>query len=164
VTLTGDLDPLRALRQQLEQLEQTTATAGYHTPDTVPDSGGLSVPTLAAVLTFGNKRTPKRPFMQRAAKAVEKTMQPVAAEAIEGVVMRDVATPVAVQSIGAELARAVLVELDSAGSWAKANAASTLREKGPLPPLNDGQNTLRDGLGYEVQRNGTTIAEGKASG
>lgn len=162
-TITGKLDPLRELRQQLEQLAEMTATAGYHTADLVPDSGGLTVPTLAAVQTFGNKRTPKRPFMQRAAKAVEKTMTPIAAEAIEGVVMKGEATPVAVQKLGAEMARTILAELESAGSWAKANAAATLREKGPLPPLDDGHGTLRKGLSYEVQRRDTTIVEGKPS-
>ena len=164
VSVTGDLDPMKELRKKLEQLAGLSATVGYHEAKLVPGSDSLTVPTLAAIQTYGNEHTTKRPFMQRAADAFDQTLQGRAAELIGEVVNDDKAPPLAVQILASELADAVLTELQTAASWAEPNSASTIREKGSAIPLYADHGTLRNELGYAVLRNDSVIAEGKPGG
>lgn len=161
--MTGNTTPLAVLRKELQALARLSADVGYLEATPVPDSS-LTVPELATVLEYGNETIPERPFMRRAARAAEATLDDYAAKYIEAVVDGTTSPVRAMDAIADHVAGKVLEQLDTAASWATANDPDTIEAKGGDTPLYAGHGTLRDELRYAVVDAGTRILTEKPRG
>lgn len=165
VKLTGDTDPLRGLSAALRQLASLTADVGYLDADPVPDSPGLTVPTLAAIHEFGTDTIPARPFMTRAAAAARPMLDSLAKREIAEVVDSGEAAVQAMAEAAGSLARAIVLELETTEQWAVPITAETFNRNGGVSaPLHGRHGTLLAGVRYEIQREGSTVARGNSHG
>ena len=156
VTVTGNLDPLKDLRACLAGLDDLDVSVGYHDPVLVPDSDGLTVPTLAAIQEFGTDDIPARPFMKRGAAAAD---DDVSARELAKVSAGTQSPTLAVQAIGQEIGRSILAELLTAGSWAEPNDPDTIKSKKSSTPLYAGHGSLRKNLTVVVSRGGSEVSK-----
>lgn len=163
VTVTGEVEPLKELTDELRRLARLSAEVGYLDPVAVPDSN-LTVPELAAIQEFGTKDIPSRPFMRRAAAEAKQELDTVAARVVEQVVDGELGPVRAMDQIADAVAQHVLRQLDTTKAWADPNDPDTIEAKGGDTPLYAGHGTLREGLRYAVVDQGTRILTEKPRG
>ena len=100
-------------------------------------TGEVTIAAYAAFNEFGTATIPERPFMrqtfdQNVAKYI-RVMGVLGKHILE----RDITLRLALSAIGETAEADVKNMISAAGSWAKANKASTLARKGPKGPLID---------------------------
>jgi len=138
VTLTVKDKGLEALTKSLKELSKLKVQVGYFDPETA---------SIAAFNEFGTIHIPSRPFMRNAIPQGKAEIQEVAELEIGGVVEDGASPSSAMEEIGLTVKDQILKMLDTTRTWAKPNAPSTIKKKGPeYPPLDAGHQRLHEDL------------------
>lgn len=163
VRVTKDTTGLDALRSKMQPLRVLSLSVGVqgskgmaiHTP------GGPNVATVALHNEFGTQDIPARSFLRGALFEARERIQAFIAGALE----KYIATPKAdalsmLSRIGKFVAGLVRTRIETTSHWARANAPSTIAQKGFNRPLHE-TDKLAKSITWAVRGpGGAILAEG----
>jgi hypothetical protein len=158
VTVTWTDKGLREFREKLKALEGLSVAVGYQGPS------GADTAAIATYLEFGTKTIPSRPFMRRALDNSGPELQDsLDYSTLELMDSPSFSAEDFAEDLALTLQDVVYDTIETAGSWAKPNAESTVRQKGSnLPPL-DGEasgNRLQEDLSWVVKSGSSIVRKG----
>jgi len=159
------------LIKRVKELEAMTITLGYQ-GETGSEryNTGITVAHNAAIQEFGYGpgNIPKRPFMMRTVQQKEQEIREIMSRACQKVVTLKDLPEQAMIDAAIEIKEFFVDMIDTADSWAKANAPVTIARKGHDKPLTGGAppddgpvRKLKENFTWAVRLKGRIIAEGR---
>jgi hypothetical protein len=144
VKVTWKDDKLVKLFDQLKKAAGTIQ-AGYTDPETA---------AIAMYNEFGTRTIPARPFLRRSLETFDP--QAEVTELAKDLVATQSDPMTVYQDIARKLRDHTAQTINRANSWAQANAASTVKEKGSNRPLRGDQDRLIEDLSWQASSSGET--------
>ncbi|KAB1444286.1 hypothetical protein [Bordetella bronchiseptica] len=144
--ITGLQETQRALKREIDKLRTSHyALVGIHEAAGIEPESELTVATLGAILHFGNKHIPERPWLDKGAESgIKEYLDTIREGVAEGLDSKQIMARVGVEAEGA--IKQYITDLDT-----PPNKPSTIRKKGSSNPLIDTGN-MRESVTSTVVR------------